>query len=242
MAQSRANNLLSKREEERLIEAGRRVLLNGGYPNPDRVGCPGSEVLRALAERKMDLRDAEVPVVHVGMCSPCFVEYDALRHKAVWRRRMQVVGLCAIGLIAIAISAWLWRGTAGSHRRKEHNITHRTQPAPTPVYEQALLDLRSKSATRGEAPPSDQRPLVLQRNRLALTVYLPFGSEEGKYDLQISKKSGNPLLATEGFSQIQNGVTKLQVRLDLTTIASGAYSLEIRQHGHYWNSYPVLVK
>ncbi len=241
MSRSIVDKPLSRKEEQQLIEAGRGVLLNGGFPNPERVGCPGSEILRAIAFRKMDLREVEDWIDHLGCCSPCFVEYDALRNQAVRRRRIQLVGLYAVVLITVGIAAWLWQDTIGFHRRKDENITRRTQPAP-PVYEEAVLDLRGKSVTRGEVPPPDERPLVLPGHRLALTVYLPFGSEEGKYDLQISKKSEKPILATEGFAQIRNGVTRLQVRLDLTTVSSGTYLLEIRQQGHYWNSYPVLVK
>ncbi len=242
MSRSIVDKPLSRKEERQLIEAGRRVLLNGGFPNPERVGCPGSEILRAIAFRKMDLREVEDWIDHLGCCSPCFVEYDALRNQAVRRRRIQLVGLCVVVLITVGIAAWLWQGTIGSHRRKDENITRRTQPAPPPVYEQALLDLRGKSVTRGEVPPPDERPLVLPRHRLALTVYLPFGSEEGEYDLQVSGKSKSPVLTTEGFAEIRNGVTRLQVRLDLTTVPSGTYSLEIREHGYYWNSYPVLVR
>ncbi len=45
---------LTRREEARLIKAYQRVLLGGGFPNPDRAGCPGNETLRAMAFRKLE--------------------------------------------------------------------------------------------------------------------------------------------------------------------------------------------
>ena len=43
----------AKREEMRLIKAYQRVVLGGGFPNPERAGCPGNEILRAMAFRKL---------------------------------------------------------------------------------------------------------------------------------------------------------------------------------------------
>ena len=74
MANSKPNDMLSAREENRLIKAGQRFLLEGGYPNPDRVGCPGVEALKALAQRKADLRQSEQAVLHIG-------ELFALLHR-----------------------------------------------------------------------------------------------------------------------------------------------------------------
>jgi hypothetical protein len=60
------------RRQQRLIQQA--VLRN--YPNPQRVGCPGSDVIRDLAERSAKLeivqnKDWE----HVKHCSPCYAEY-----------------------------------------------------------------------------------------------------------------------------------------------------------------------
>jgi hypothetical protein len=50
------------------------------YPNPQRKGCPGSEVLRRLAEhsvRPEDLRK-DPHWKHAIQCGPCYREYIAL--------------------------------------------------------------------------------------------------------------------------------------------------------------------
>ena len=60
------------RRQQRLIQQA--VLRN--YPNPQRIGCPGTLVIRDLA-----LRSARLEIVqnndweHVTHCSPCYAEY-----------------------------------------------------------------------------------------------------------------------------------------------------------------------
>jgi len=57
------------------------------YPNPERKGCPGSQVLQTLAgvtahqvldPAAVDPENAE----HILHCSPCYAEYLELRRKA----------------------------------------------------------------------------------------------------------------------------------------------------------------
>src|SRR5690348_11434562 len=109
MANSKPNDMLSAREENRLIKAGQRVLLDGGYPNPDRVGCPGTEALKALARRKTDLRQSEQAVLHIGGCSPCFIEYTALQKQATRRKTVELVLASAALLILALVVGWAWK-------------------------------------------------------------------------------------------------------------------------------------
>ena len=60
------------RRQQRLIQQA--VLRN--YPNPERIGCPGTLVIQDLAARSARLeivqsKDWE----HVTHCSPCYAEY-----------------------------------------------------------------------------------------------------------------------------------------------------------------------
>ena len=69
----------ARREEMRLIKAYQRVVLGGGFPNPERAGCPGNEILRAMAFRKLGVDQVNDWIEHLGTCSPCFREYTELR-------------------------------------------------------------------------------------------------------------------------------------------------------------------
>ena len=69
---------------ERLQKAIQEKILND-YPNPDRVGCPGDEVVREVAFREELTKD---PVwEHITHCSPCYRAF--LQFKEEWRRRAE---------------------------------------------------------------------------------------------------------------------------------------------------------
>ena len=95
---------LSKRDEERLIAAGRRYY-STAFPNPERVGCPGTEILEALSLRKLDRATAEKWDSHISQCSPCFNEYVALREGR--RKRERLRGLAVAAAVALVLLAGL---------------------------------------------------------------------------------------------------------------------------------------
>ena len=53
------------------------------YPNPERRGCPGAEILDALAARSARFEDIEEDEhwKHVTHCAPCYGEYLDLRQS-----------------------------------------------------------------------------------------------------------------------------------------------------------------
>jgi hypothetical protein len=229
MSHSRPNNSLSKRDEDRLVEAGRRVLLDGGYPNPDRVGCPGSRVLKAIAERTMDLRQAQEWALHLGSCSPCFVEYSAFRKHAERRKTLELVLACVALLLVIGGAGWLWEAKVG----------HKTSEQPQPI----ALDLRNWVVLRGDQTPSaNSGPIQLPRGRLDLTISLPSGSQTGNYEVQVSTESGKPLVNAIGNAAIENGVIVMKARVDLSKIDPGNYLLAIGHPGMERRSYPLVAK
>ena len=70
---------LNKKEEARLVKAHQRVLLAGGFPNPNRAGCPSNEILRAMASRKLEIEQVKNWIEHLGTCNPCFRESTEFR-------------------------------------------------------------------------------------------------------------------------------------------------------------------
>ena len=110
-----SDRLLTRREEARLLKAGQRALLQGEFPNPERSGCPDKETLRSIATRKLSLEQVVEWVDHVGFCSPCYVEYDALRRQAVSRRWMQFGAIAAGIAIVVALGIWAWFGGWRQH-------------------------------------------------------------------------------------------------------------------------------
>jgi hypothetical protein len=66
--------------EKELLDAFDRVE-HEDFPNPQRIGCPGREVLLKLAQGAADTQLAHL-LAHVRQCAPCFDELKELRHKA----------------------------------------------------------------------------------------------------------------------------------------------------------------
>jgi hypothetical protein len=64
-----------QREYQKAVQAS--------HPNPERQGCPGTEVLRDLAARSARFEDIEGDEQwkHVIHCAPCYREYLELRES-----------------------------------------------------------------------------------------------------------------------------------------------------------------
>lgn len=234
MAKSEPNEMLSACEENRLIKAGQHVLLDGGYPNPDRVGCPGAQELKALAQQKADLRQSEQAVLHIGGCSPCFIEYTALRKQAARHKTVELVLASAAVLVLALVGGWAWK-THWFHG-------FRGNVATNVPYRRVTVDLRNRLILRGEQVPSaNSGPIQLPRGRLDLTLLLPNGSAPGDYKVVVSTELEKLLVSTTGVAVNRTGVTTLNVKLDTAKLDPGTYLFAIEQ-GREVKEYPLLLK
>jgi len=193
------------------------------FPNPDRVGCPGSAILEGIASHKIPLSEAEKWLDHLGSCTPCFQDFKAIKRKLRARRGFRFGGGLAILLAALGL--WLLL-------RPQHT---------TVPNEIAVLDLRNYSSERGEPTSSNQRPLDIPRATKHLTLYLPVGSKEGNYDLALLSATGDEVLRATGMARLEDHVVVLRADVDLGPIRPGSYSLGIRQAGLEWTRFPIRV-
>ena len=74
------------KDEERILDLLARGLLRE-FPNPQRVGCPDSTILKGIAFRKLRLAEVEQWMDHLGTCSPCYRDFTAFRKEAASQRR-----------------------------------------------------------------------------------------------------------------------------------------------------------
>jgi hypothetical protein len=65
--------------EKELLAAFDRVV-HEDFPNPQRINCPGREVLRKLALKPGDTQFIEL-LAHIRQCAPCFDELKELRRR-----------------------------------------------------------------------------------------------------------------------------------------------------------------
>ena len=218
-------------EEREFSQGEKRVLdllargLSREFPNPQRVGCPGSAVLKSIALHQLPLSEAEPGLDHLGSCSPCFREFVEIRKQASQRKRTQM-GLAAAAMVLLAVTGWVW-------------VRNRPSGQTAAVV---ILDLRGRAPVRGENPPqSSQSPLELARNAKHLSVELPIGSNEGVYDVALFGPSGAEVFRTSAIAKLEDHIVVLRVDLDLAGVSPGLYGLGLRQPGLERMQFPIRV-
>jgi hypothetical protein len=215
----------SERAEKRILNALGRGLLNE-FPNPERAGCPGRDVLKRIASREMPLTEAEKWLDHLTSCSPCYRDFSQLQNAQQLRRKQTWLAIAAAILLCAAVGGWAFV--------RWHNGTQTVQTA--------TLDLRDYSVARGAEPNPNPPPVELNRRAASLTILLPVGSAPGAYEIRIVTRSGKPLLEADGTAELQNGITRLQVATRPQSLSPGSYVLQIRGAGLEWNSYPLILR
>jgi hypothetical protein len=124
-------------------------------------------------------------------------------------------------------------------RAKEPSVPRQEEPL---VAQTAVLDLTDRSAQRGAEPGPALPPLEMARSVSHLEIQLPFGSDEGPYDVRVTTTQGEPLLVATGKAKLKEGLTSMGVDVPPSTIRSGRCILKIRKHGSEWSSFPLLVR
>jgi len=215
----------SERDEKRILDALGRGLLKE-FPNPERTGCPGSDVLKRIASHAMPLAEAEKWLDHLTSCSPCYRDFSELQAGYRHRRMRTTLAIAVSILIVVGVAGW---------------ALFFKQKGPAGV-QSAVLDLRNRSVPRGsEANPGEQ-PLEVSREVKRLNIYLPLGSAEGPYEIRIATTAGSAIFTTDGVASLKDGVTSIEAAVDLPSASSGRYVLEIRRSNSEWNSYPLLLR
>jgi hypothetical protein len=221
------------------------------FPNPTRDGCPNFSTLRAMAYRDQRLSLGDLPVSHVVSCSPCFQEYARLRRMSVLTRGIQVTTASLVVLAVLFASVrFVWNYTRA---RGEPSISHehRSKPQPSVATQQAppriaplalTVNLASFSPTRGDQAKDSAKKIHLPPKLLRLSLLLPVGMEPGEYALRLKDSVGTVLKDTHAPGRLSDGITSVEVDLDLTATSRGSFILMIRPPGLSWRTFPVLVE
>ncbi len=215
---------ISKGKERKILQLFAESALND-YPNPERIGCPGQEFLRALAFCRNSIPVGDPRLDHVVHCSPCFREFTAFQSAARHRRNARWAAISTIAAV-IAIAVALWLTSIFGRSTSDSGVN-----GPTIVAE---INLQNRPITRGAPRFPQQNEIMIPRGQLKLTILLPFGSGEGSYDVQILKEVDKALIATSGRAAIVEGVTRLSIFLNTSSLPSGKYLLGIRHPPLDW--------
>jgi len=213
------------KDELRILDVLTRSLSHQ-FPNPDRIGCPDSVVLKGIAFHKLRLAEVQQWLDHLSACSPCYQEFTELREQAETQRRHLQAWLAAAAVVIFVVAGWLWVQTH-----------HAVQGPQT-----AVLDLRGVSVVRGQSSSQTDLPILeVQRSAKHLVLDLPIGSVEGSYELNLLSESGNQLLSANGTAQLHDRVVVLRADLEFRDLRPGIYLLALRQQGLEWVRYRVRV-
>lgn len=215
------------------------------YPNLERKGCAGEQVVREVAARQMPVRDSAWE--HITHCSPCYREFlgfraelAAARRRLVRRNRIVLATvLAAAGIAGILI----W--TRSSHGAQTPPVVAREVPAPGINATVAKVDLQPFSPARSEgnaAAQSAQVAATLDRQVVQLELALPIGSDDGTYEVRIMDGQRHSLMSRSASTAFTDHVTTLSVTFDLSTLAPGSYVLGLKGPESGWRTYPIAVR
>jgi hypothetical protein len=216
------------------------------YPNPERKGCPGSGTIRELAADRLT-RGTSAEWEHVTHCSPCYGEYLKSveeYHQKRKRRNRAVLAGGIVGLCILGLAIWKIAPTTPVPSQQP-DIVQRPPAVGQPEAIAAVLNLESLSATRGESgtPKAGDEIQRLPRRNLQLSIFLPIGSKAGPYDVQILRESSprTPLVSQSGEARIVEGLSRLEINLDLSGLEPGTYLLGSRHAGSSWRYFRVVL-
>jgi hypothetical protein len=200
--------------------------LSREFPNPERVGCPDSSILRGIASHKLPLAQAAPWFDHLSACSPCFQDFNKFHREATGQRRRVQVWLAAAAVLLFAFGGLLW-------------VRSRPSGQTAAVV---VLDLRGRATVRGQSTPETSQPsLEVPRNARNLNLELPIGSNEGAYDVALLNPSGAELFRTSATAKLEDHIVVLRTDVNLADISPGSYFLGLRQPGVEWMRFPIHV-
>ena len=202
------------------------------YPNPERKGCPGSEVLNEIAHTSWPAKHPGYD--HVKHCSPCLREMLDMREQIILARirrkhRMYWAGIAAAVILVLGIGLMLWR-----------YLPERAQQLPAAVINFAT------SIQRGAGSEQQMPAGTIQtypRKALQVTMSLPPGSEDGPYDFEIvSLDRRTPFIQSRSTAHIANGLTTITQKVDFSRLQPDLYIARVKHppFGQQWRE--VLIR
>jgi hypothetical protein len=212
-------------EERRILDLLDRGL-SRDFPNPQRIRCPNSAVLRGIALHQVPLAETDRWLDHFSSCSPCFQEFTRYRKQSRDQRRRTQIWLAGAAVVLFAIVGWFW-----------------TRPRPSlQTTATVILDLREYSVARGQNPAETGRPpLEIPRSAKQVVIDLPIGSKEGTYELALLTGTGQEISLATGTASLEDHVVILRADIDIGRVGPASYLLGVRRPGLEWSRYPARV-
>lgn len=213
------------------------AILLTAFPNPERIGCPPSDVLKAMANQEIG-RDNPV-WSHIWKCSPCFRDFKVFRDARVakvereYERKRTRRNLLKTAGVVVVSSAAAYFAAVEFRAKSKQPIT-------------VTINLTEADVTRGA--DQEQTPVARMPRQLdEVHVLLPRLSPPGRYVVAIleSQLENTAVALGSANTRSANGGPMLIVTLDLSEVRPGQYFLGTRRdndgHQEAPSYYPVLI-
>ena len=167
---------------------------------------------------------SESDLHHITHCSPCFATFLAVRQDAR-KQRLHHAALVFVSSVILI---------AGIYLAARFGTGHGTTVI-------AQWNLEYASPVRGAEV---QRQVIVQapRKRGTVLIRLPFGSDDGRYEVAIVKdRGGSPIRNFHGRASVQNGYTNLPIRMDFAGLQAGQYYVAYRHADASWHFVQLAI-
>lgn len=214
------------------------------YPNPERIGCPGMDVTRALANKLIPPGDSHWQ--HLWHCSPCFLEFKQLRDARRARKssRLKIYLAAAAAVLALAVLSVVVYRTVARNSPPGLSPTAQNKMDSNGGALLEVLDYRMP-ASRGISQEQTSKKQVVTLGVRAIEVLLPNTSAVGNYAVDVREQSGFRVLknfrgvATTGV----DGVIRLRIAVGLRDLQPGQYLLAWKAIGSAsWDFGPFSIR
>jgi hypothetical protein len=172
-----------------------------------------------------------------------------MRRMALFLRGLRITGAALGTAIAIFVMArFAWKHTrrfdvpiiAEEHVAKRQSPARQQAPLIAPLV--VTVDLASFSPSRGDANDGRKKMVHLPQRLVRVDFHLPLGMEPGEYEIRLLDSTGRAFINKRAPGRMNNGITSVEMDIDLATTTPGSLTLLIRPPGLGWRRFPVVVE
>ncbi|WP_263357696.1 hypothetical protein [Acidicapsa ligni] len=210
------------------------------YPNPERLGCPGDDVLKRFVDTPAAVGLDQLNDTHITRCRECTLELRRLRESreqliATARAQSMSTRSKALGFLIAACLVI----AVGIGFRKIESARQATSNASIAKVD---VDLSGDGVVRGSGSSVSEVQVSLRRTIVELHVKLPYYSPAGTYRVTVQSNRNAPALRDVNANAEVNGPhADLHVTLDLRDLRAGKYLLGTRHDGEMTYYYPLSL-
>jgi hypothetical protein len=204
------------------------------FPNPERIGCPGSKILEELAALPLPSRHPAYE--HVKSCSPCLQELLELRaarvrtRKRALRRRVLWSAGVAAAVVLCALGLFFLRARKPSFEQLAREAVAHGSGNLSSEPSIAVVDYRTPNVERGHEA-AVPREVVFARSTREIWILLRPGTSSGRYlvelrDATLRRVSGRyGGTASKPAGTVADFPVILRAAADLSHVPTGRYVL-----------------